>query len=1031
MPRRLFACVVLVFQLIPYLLLGGDSVQFEHLTVNNGLAQNSVECIFQDRAGYMWFGTAGGLSRYDGYGFQNYIYSPLDTQSISSNMILSIFETNDFLWIGTIENLNLLNKKDQTFSSLPIQAVNSIASDGQGHLWSGSLNHGLFRIDTSAKKWQAFTSRNSGLEDSVIYSLLLDPDGILWIATSSHGVYGAEYDSGKLAIKYHWNKISDSGSPVPPNISDLAMDKQGNLWIATRHKGLICRSPDGHFRSIRHNPKIKNGLPENEIWRLYYDDPKNVLWIGLHNKGLCRLDLNSWPELKFSSITHHTKLPGSLGNNFVKSIFRDFSGNLWVGTHNGGVNKLVEPKIHFHVLPHEPERPAFTAENQVWSFGAEHGDSLWIGTGKGLLLLDGDKIVDSYRLKPPPSPLTNYQVRSIVPAEGHKLWLAILNLGLFQYDYVRRLLKPVKWRHPKLNYYERNFYSLLDGGKDYLWLGSNTGGLVRFNKRTRNFRTFNINGEPRINPTNLGWVISIHADSTGNLWLGTWKEGLIKFDPFSGKMTRFTTENNRRTSINNNTVFCIHQSEAQKNIFWLGTYGGGLNRMDTIRKTFSHFTTRDGLCNDIVYGIVEDRFHHLWLATNNGLSCFDPRLKSFKTYTTEDGLPSIEFNLGACYKNRKGRIFFGTPAGFVYFDPIDIVNRIPPKVMLTGFKKYGQPVALNSVFLKNPVIKISSRDKVISFQFTALHFKDPAKNHYAYLLEGFDNHWIDSGTQREAVYTNLPPGKYVFRVRAANCDGVWNRNGLSVTLNVMPPFWKTSWFIISALGFIALFLFSGYRLHVKRLLKIEKTKMEEREQLRRKMAADFHDELGHRVTKISLLSKIALNQTARDSKPVETFLKQIAENADGLFFEMKEFVWELDPEKDSLYDLMSQLKNFSGYLFDNTEIAFQIEGLTPDLESLKLNMDWRKHLLRIFKEGLHNILKHAGNCRSVSLKIAHSDHKLTIELSDDGAGFDLNQMSDGHGLRNMRERAKKIGGILRILTAPGQGTKIIFEAELP
>ncbi len=525
------------------------------------------------------------------------------------------------------------------------------------------------------------------------------------------------------------------------------------------------------------------------------------------------------------------------------------------------------------------------------------------------------------------------------------------------------------------------------------------------------------------------WITSIKKDHDGFLWLGTWGRGLIKYNPKNGDYRTYRHEPDNPNSLNDNSVLCIHID--RNNVLWLGSNGGGLNRFNPKTRTFSAFTKRNGLPSNVVYGIAEDGLRRLWLTTNKGLSCFIPENNTFINYDIQDGLVCNEFNMGACFKSSTGELYFGSPKGFNRFLAAHSVNASPPDVVLTSFKKFGQNVFFDTPVPRIKKIILDYRDKMITFGFAALHYKNSAKNRYAYKLNGFDKNWIDNGFKREVTYTNLDPGEYLFMVKAANSDGIWNENGLRITLIITPPFWNTWWFYSLMFFAVMVIVYTIHRIHLARVIKTERMKIAEREHLRKQMAADFHDELGHRVTKIALLSKLLYKDIREQPKKVDEHLEQIRKNADSLFCEMKEFVWKLDSDKDSLYDLMAQLKNFSDTLFEKSDIAFRITGLNKEIEKLRLPMDWRQNLLRIFKEGMHNVLKHADNCKNVSLQIAVVNQTFSLALSDDGQGFKIYDVKGGNGINNMKNRAEKINGLLSIQSEPGKGTRLIFKAKLP
>ncbi len=550
--------------------------------------------------------------------------------------------------------------------------------------------------------------------------------------------------------------------------------------------------------------------------------------------------------------------------------------------------------------------------------------------------------------------------------------------------------------------------------------------MIRYEPSKNQFKNYECELSP--NPRSDGWIIDICEDD-GILWLGTWGGGLIEFDKLQEQYIFYHHDPENPKSLSNDIVFCVYKDK--QGVLWAGTYGGGLNKFDRKKEQFVSYTMEEGLANNVIYGILEDEFGNLWMTTNKGISRFDPQSESFRNYDMRDGLHSKEFNLGAHYSNKNGQLLFGGPDGFIGFYPENVINSQPPEVLLTALKKFGQRVHLNDPLHRLTEIELSHQDDVFSFEFVGLHYKNPEKNQYAYKMEGFDKNWNYVGTRREAIYTSLDPGKYTFKVKAANCDGVWNEEGVSVRILITPPFWKTGWFYLIAAITLFLITFTLYRLHIREVLKIERAKMEEREKILKKITADFHDELGHRVTKISLLSKIVRRKLNHTSPVIEEQLNKVIENSDRLFREMKEFIWEIDPEKDSVYDLAVQLKSFSDQLFDDTEIAFQVQTLPGKLENVKLPLLWRQHLQRILKEGMHNILKHASGCRNVLLEITSDDDELQFRLTNDGKGFNPDDCQYGRGIQNMNKRAHKINASFSMDSKSEVGTTIHLRLKLP
>ena len=463
---------------------------------------------------------------------------------------------------------------------------------------------------------------------------------------------------------------------------------------------------------------------------------------------------------------------------------------------------------------------------------------------------------------------------------------------------------------------------------------------------------------------------------------------------------------------------------------------------------------RDGLANNMIYGILEDPRGHLWLSTNKGLSRFDPASLTFKNYDVYDGLQANEFNAGAYCLSRSGEMFFGGVNGMNSFFPDSIqANTYVPPLAITSFSIFGRPqqrLLSEAVFHKQP-IRLSYDQNFISFEFSALDYTNPGKNRYAYKLEGFDENWIDCYDRRFISFTNLAPGEYVFRVKGTNSDGVWNEQGSGVAIIITPPFWKTWWFVSICTALLLLVTYAAHQSWVKsrlkRLLEIEQIRQQENERVRAKAAHDFHDELGHKITKISLFSEILKRSVSQGPPEISDYLTRIGDTAKSLSGGMRDFIWTLNPDKDSLQEVLVRLKDFGDDLFDKTGIDFRVSGITPEMEYIRLSTDWRRHLTLMFKEAMTNALKHAG-CNNVTLEVAIPGNRLKITLSDDGKGLPadklnpngrdegyeqnvLSKASVGNGLNNIRFRARQIGGTVSFRPAEPHGTRITFSGLLP
>jgi signal transduction histidine kinase/ligand-binding sensor domain-containing protein len=538
-------------------------------------------------------------------------------------------------------------------------------------------------------------------------------------------------------------------------------DNTGRLWIGTENGLDQLDRTRNQFIHYHHDPGDPYSLSSNRIWSIF-EDRTGVLWFGTYDGGLNKYNRSTD---QFILYQHKSDVPNSLSENMVWSLCEDRNGMLWIGTFNGGLNKLDRNSDTFTVYQHDPSDPTSIISNDIRAILEDHTGSLWVGTNGGLDRFDSKT-----------ETFTHYQND---PADPNSI----------SDDQVRVL-------------YEDSLGNL--------WIGTRTGGLNRFDRDLESFVRYQHDPD---DPNSLSddRVWSLYEDISGKLWVGT-LGGINVLDPFGDHFTRYLHDPDDPQGPSNNSIFSFHEDST--GVLWVGTWGTGLDRFNPSSQTFTHFTEEDGLPNNVIYGIEVDGEGYLWLSTNWGLSKFDPRTETFRNYDISDGLQDREFNVGAHFRSDRGEMFFGGISGFNAFFPEQIqANPNPPPIVITSFAKFNQKVRTD--LSEGEHIELSYKDNFISFEFAALDFTAPEKNQYAYMLEGFDQDWVNVGTRRYASYTNLDGGKYVFRVKGSNSGGVWNEEGSTVRITVTPPISETWWFR----GFVVLVLIGGviggYRLRVR------------------------------------------------------------------------------------------------------------------------------------------------------------------------------------------------------------------------
>jgi ligand-binding sensor domain-containing protein len=832
-----FLNFLILFFTSSFILLGQKvNIRFDHLGMDQGLSLSLVRCIHQDSQGFMWFGTQDGLNKYDGYKFTTYRHDPEDITSLSDNSIYSICEDSDgILWIATDGGLNKFDRAKEKFYRYQHQADNphtlssnkllSLCEDSQSNLWIGTLGGGLNKFHKAEEKFYRYeyqANNPHSLSNNRVFSIYEDSQGILWIGTNGGGLN--KFDKAEEKF-YRYQHQADNPHSISSNYLWVVYeDSQGYLWAGTIGGGLNkFDRTEQKFYLYQHQESNPNSLSNNSILSIY-EDSQGYLWIGTFGGGLNKFDST---EERFYRYQHQADNPYSLSDNHVWSVYKDSQGLLWIGTYRG-LNKLDKNQNMFLRYQHQADNPYSLSNNNVWSIYEDSLGDLWIGTDGGLNKLDKDheKFLQHQNQSNNRYSLSSNAIKSIFEDSQGYLWIGTLGGGLNKF--VRNQEKFHRYQVQSNNPHSlsNNFvWSIYEDSHGVLWIGTN-GGLNKFDKSQDKFLHYK---HQQANPYSLSHdnIVSICEDSHGYLWVGT-RVGLNKMDKEQEKFYRYQHQWDNPQSLSNNEVLSIY--EDSKGQLWIGTRGG-LNRFDEGGDTFLQYRERHGLPNDTIYGILEDIQGNLWLSTNRGISKFDPHEETFTNYDQMDGLQSNEFNTGAYFKNKDGRMYFGGINGFNEFHPNSIKsNTYVPPVVITDFLLFNRPVKVARQISEGDVpskpegfelsehiafteeITLNYRDYIFAFEFSALNYRQSEKNQFAYMLEGYNEDWIHTNHRdRKATYTNLDPGKYIFRVKASNDDGYWNEKGASIKIKILPPFWKTWWFrLLSLLAFAA---FSYFAIH--------------------------------------------------------------------------------------------------------------------------------------------------------------------------------------------------------------------------
>lgn len=826
-----------------------SNIKFRNLSTEHGLSQSNVICIIQDSNGFMWFGTRYGLNKYDGYNFSIYKKNQ-HVNSISNNTIMGLLEGSDGnLWIATwgggINKFDPKKEKFTHYKALPNQSnglsdnfVNVIYEDKKGNLWIGTNSGGLNLFDREQNTFKTFVhdkNNPKSIGSNSIYAIYEDSRNNLWIGTETGGLNLFNPETQEFQRFQH---DPNNNKSISHNFArKIIEDKKGNIWIGTYGGGVnLLNSESKEFRHFKKDKNNSNSLSHNFIFSLEEDVEGNI-WIGTENGGLSIFEPK---EEYFQNYFHSNTDKMSLSSNSVYSIYKDNKGNIWIGTFSGGIDLYSIDSKKFNHFKNNSSQNSLSDNNVLCIIG-DSEENIWIGTdGGGLNHYDPIKKKFTHFIhdeKNKKSIGGNY-VLGIHEDSEKNIWVGTWGGGVTVFNKNKNVYQH--FRHDPTDptsLGSNNGWVIFEDKDKDIWIGTFYGGLNLYNKKTKSFSkyTFNPNDDSTISSNN---IYTIFQDSKDNLWIGTDGGGLNLFNKKTGKFLRYTHKEDEN-SLSNNSVSCIF--EDADGILWIST-DAGLNKFDPVSNSFIVYKEDDGLPNDMVFGILEDNNKNLWLSTNRGLSKFDPKTLQFKNYLIADGLQHNEFKRQAFFKAKSGLMYFGGINGFNEFHPESVIEKsFNPPIVFTGFQLFNKNVPIADEFIEDtPLtnhinftneIVLSHKQSVLSIEFAILNYTVEEKKKYAYILEGFDKEWNEVGTKRTTSYTNLEPGKYVFKVKGLNNEGEWSDNMAILNMTIIPPFWKTWWFRIIVITIILGSFFTLYHTRIN-IIKRQKVALEKQVQER-------------------------------------------------------------------------------------------------------------------------------------------------------------------------------------------------------
>jgi len=925
--------------------------RFRSYTSDDGLAHETVLAVHRDRRGFLWVGTMGGLFRFDGRRFDAFESDPDDSLSLSDSFIHSIFEdSNGDLWITTRNGgINRYDWRTDTFQRhMEGQHIQFLSADADGTLWASVYRTGLYRFSDAAGTFLPVDTPHTQFSGMVSYK-----EGPTWFLTEAGLVSLTPYTVVERATWVENAPIFMSADPY----GDVHIYQPGHTFVRVSRPAGV--TGDVVVASSRMLP--------TEYPDLYY--------FGTGNGTVAKL---MFPM----GILEEIPVPGAEGT-IINTFHRDHDNHVWLGTWGKGLRQ---------VLPEAKFKASVQADgdNFVLSLLEPTPGTVWVGTSRGVR--EGDR---KLRFR-----LANGRILSeFVPYVMHRnslgAWIGTQNDGLLfipesELGQPRDVLRAVQHLDSLPQRFIRAIRTETNGR---MWIGTENNGLCVV-ETPAEFRCEVISAE--LSDDDIRFVL---IQKPGVAWVSTFRGGVNRVEWPSRRVTVIPQ------SGGNGSGLTLQDSTA----LWIANYGAGLTRVDLRDQSTRLFTTRDGLPVNSLYGHLLDDQGALWISTNKGLSRLDTRTFTFRNFTQEDGLQSNEFNTGAFLKLSDGSLVFGGVGGLNRFRPEDILdNPRAPTPQITQIRLFDRPLRAERSSVAIDTIRLTYNEHFLSFELAALEFTDPERNRFAYRMVGVDEDWVDAGTRNYVSYPNLSPGEYVFEVKAANNDGVWNETPRRITILISPPFWKTAWFIVLS----GLILIVGFTWLIRdistRRLRAEMKLQNERERISR----DLHDHVGAQL--VTILS--GLDLAGKDRSRSDDILASVREEAQTTIRQLRDTIWTLKSAAITPDAFLSHIERFVRQLEQLSALPVTLRSditASPTLSpAVALNA------FRIVQEALQNILKHSG-ASAAEVDIRVDAGGLTITVSDNGRFREPDPDAlTGSGLGNMRKRAEEVGGDVRIDGTP-------------
>lgn len=1004
---------------------------FQHLTVKDGLASNLTRFIFQDSKGFYWIGYNNGFQKFDGKSFsitsfenkyvmkdllEQTLISPLEDKKgnvyIPNQSNLYVFNPS-----GTVDTIKIFDYLDDSISD-----ITDMCQDESGNVWISTYVN-LYKYDARSNKcilWASFNKpENVGMGGKIVY----DKNGRnIWLARENH-IYSVNTESKKVTQPFLTKQ---------PGINDLAkdfltlgfwMDGDYNLWISS-WSGFVYKYNTITYRKEKieafNNVKIKNQL-DKSIPFCFTEDKLKHIWIGCLNGGLFMYDkptnsINSIPVNNNVSYAFH-------GDNNTYPLYCDIEGNIWAGS-NKGLNVFNPYLQQFNNVDENNLGSSFHKPDLTKIFQITNGDVLVSSWGKGWFLFDKNLQLKKQFYDSSLTSLKEKEGRKnfvwcFTEDKNGKIWIG------YQYGLIG-IFNPANQHIEYIDapeFQRKTIRAIQCDSSGNMWFGLHSGNLVEWDGKQQKFFNYGHTTQ-RIKDAAIA-LTDLLIDKHGIIWTASEGNGFSKFNPITKKFIAHYVDDGENPLYDNKV-----QAFAELNDSVIGIcnrYRGFL-LFNENRKTFTSVSKQNGSPLTDVWGIAQDKQHHIWIATTEGLLRMNEKDKKVVSFDEEDGLLINKFQGRIC-KLSDGTLTIPGETGFVFFSPENITSLpTPPDVTITGFSIFDKPINIDSSLLNKEAIYLSHDQNLITISFSSISFLGRNTTNYYYKLDGVNKEWVHTNTERSINYSNLKPGNYVFKVKCENRDGIPSKNITKLFITISPPWWATWWAYSLYAITIGGIIYAIYYNRIKQLRKEQSAQINlmvaTQEEERKRISRDLHDDIGTKLSALKLFLS-SLQEKAVDIN--NDVIKKLATKSE-------QFITE------TIKDVRELLLNLSPTVLEEFGYTIAVEGLINKINETKqiyfslvifgldqrLKKEYELALYRITQELINNVLKHA-EAKNVSLQIGKRDSKIILMIEDDGKGFDVNAHKDGYGLHNLDTRTQMLHGKFIIESQPGKGTSVLIE----